>query len=227
MIFSIVIILLLLLPKVGMLDFAILSIALYAFFIYYNNGKLVITNELKKILFIWFILFIVALLSFLYHQSISTVIIFKPIRQFLLIFILSIIFVYKRYTIQNLLQIVLIASVINSSVVLLQCVVHLTLYIDDLLIVPGFNEDITVIFRKPGLYTGYPPAGMMAVVGFVISFYFIKKDFSYKYLIALALSSIAIMLTSRMALLIAVLYALFLIPYVSLSGKKQFFNFNI
>jgi len=221
MAFSMFIILFLLLPKAGILDFAVIPIALYAFFLYHKNKRLIITKELEIILFIWLILFLVALLSFIYHGSIYNAIIFKPIRQIILIIIFSIIFIHKEYTIQDLLKIVLIASTINSGVVLLQYMAHLTLYIDDLLIVPGFNEDITVIFRKPGLYTGYPPAGMMAVVGFVISFYFIKKKFALIYIVTLILSIVALMLTSRMALLIALLYSLFLIPYVAFSGKKQ------
>ena len=41
----------------------------------------------------------------------------------------------------------------------------------------GFDEEINVVFRKPGFFSGYPPAGMLAVVGLIISFYFLR----YKY----------------------------------------------
>lgn len=215
---------LILLPKIGILDLTIVPLFLYSIFLVLKKKKLIIPKFLLGVLFIWLLIFILALLTYLYHGEVSTEVIFKPLRQIILIVLLTYIFLYSKYSIDDIFRFILIASIINSIVVVLQYILHVTGISGDFLMIGGFVEEINVVFRKPGLFSGYPPAGMLAVVGLIISFYFLRYKFSVKYILALLISISALMLTSRMALMIGLLFLFVLIPATILKGKKQFFS---
>lgn len=224
MILPIVIISLILLPKIGIVDLTIIPLSLYSLFLFFKERKLILSKFLLGILFLWLTIFLLALFTFLYHGQVSIEVIFKPLRQIILILLLCYVLLYKKYNIEDIFKILLIASLINSVIVVLQYIFHLVGISDDFLMIGGFNDEINVVFRKPGLFSGYPPAGMLAVVGLILSFYFIKYKYSIKYILTLLISMSALILTSRMALMIGLLFLVILVPITILKGKKQFFS---
>lgn len=215
---------LILLPKIGLLDLTIVPLFLYSIFLVLKNKSLILPKFLLGVLFIWLLIFILALLTYLYHGEVSTEVIFKPLRQIILIVLLTYIFLYSKYSIDDIFKFILISSIINSIVVILQYILHVTGISGDFLMIGGFDEEINVVFRKPRLFSGYPPAGMLAVVGMIISFYFLKYKYSTIYLLTLLISISTLILTSRMALMIGFLFLFVLIPSTILKGKKQFFS---
>ena len=215
---------LILLPKIGIIDLTVLPLLLYSMYLILKKKRLIFPKFLLGVLFIWLLIFILALVTYLYHGTVSTEVIFKPLRQIILILLLTYAFLYSKYSIDDIFKFILVASIINSIVVVVQYILHVTGISGDFLMIGGFVEEINVVFRKPGLFSGYPPAGMLAVIGMVISFYFLKYKYSTIYLLTLLISLAALMLTSRMALMIGFLFLFVLIPSTILKGKKQFFS---
>ncbi len=223
MIFGMVIISLILLPKIGLIDLSVIPLGIYSLFIILKFKKFILTKDIIIILVLWLMLFLLALLSLNYYGNISYEILFKPIRQIVIIVCLSSILMKLDYTVDDILKLVLVAASINSIVIILQYLLEMLNITNNFLIMPSFDENFRVAFRKPGLYSGYPPAGMMAIIGITISLYFVKKNIKVIFIVTFILSTAALMLTSRMALLIGLLYMFILIPYVSFPKKKNFY----
>tara|TARA_B100000929_G_scaffold288874_1_gene278254 strand:+ start:662 stop:1570 length:909 start_codon:yes stop_codon:yes gene_type:complete len=122
---------------------------------------------------------------------------------------------YGKYTAKAnaLLLSIVIASFVNALVVILQYTLHYHFGIEKFLLNPDFSEAVITPYRKPGLMSGYPVAGLLSVLG-IISLGAIDKHNKYmlvfKHIVFVVLL-ISLTITSRTALLIGIVVILALV----------------
>ncbi|MDP2573131.1 hypothetical protein Q8W40_13150 [Vibrio penaeicida] len=87
---------------------------------------------------------------------------------------------------------------------------------------PGFNEEINMVWRKPGLFAGYPHAAVLSAFGSVVSMLLIASTGKYRYYMTFLLAFITLFITSRTGLMLGFLGIVFLLPYLMFSSTKNF-----
>ncbi len=217
-------------PKIGFADFSFIPIfSVTLFFIFkdaFNNKEinLCLPYETYIIIFVWLVLFCLAILSFLYHGSVATQALLKPIRQILLITFLCALFSKFHFKQEQILSLIVYASSINAIIVLIQYISGIMIpgNAGDFLMNPGFDEEINMVWRKPGLFAGYPHAAVLSAFGSVLSMLLIAKTGCYRYYLTFLLAFITLFITSRTGLMLGLLGILLLLPYLMTSSKKNF-----
>ncbi|KEK27739.1 hypothetical protein [Shewanella xiamenensis] len=217
-------------PQVGFADFSFIPLfVVTVFFVckdffYKRYNALSLPYETCIIILLWFGLFILALISFLYHGSVSTQALLKPLRQILLISFLCTLYSKFNFKLEQILSIIVYASAINALVVIIQYVTGLLIpgNAGDFLMNPGFDNEINMVWRKPGLFAGYPHAAVLSAFGSVVSMLLIIRTTKYKYYLTFLLSFITLFITSRTGLMLGMLGITLLLPYLMFSSKKNF-----
>ncbi|HDC4325029.1 hypothetical protein QK281_07305 [Aeromonas hydrophila] len=217
-------------PQIGFADLSFIPLfCITVFFVcrdFFNGvfNKLNLPYEACIFIAFWILLFILALLSFLYHGSVSTQALLKPIRQILLISFLCILFSRFIFKPEQILSIIVYASTINALVVLIQYTTGLLIpgSAGDFLMNPGFDESINMVWRKPGLFAGYPHAAVLSAFGCVVSMFLIIQTAKYRYYLTFIMSFITLFITSRTGLMLGILGISLLLPYLIFSSKKNF-----
>ena len=169
---SLVLISMILLPKIGVIDFSVIPLAIVTFWHILKKPsllKLPIPAIFRAMIYIFILCFSLALLSSIVHGKLASYdVLLKPLR---LIFILIFGYLYlmgKRISKNDVLRSILWAAVINGLVILVQMILHTTGVSIDFLINPSFDINVNVSYRKPGLVNGFPIAGLLQVFGLVI-----------------------------------------------------------
>jgi hypothetical protein len=209
-------------PKMGILDLSALVLAAWFFPLWLTSAAplALADDDTRLIPLIWIALLCIALLAFMVYGRVSTEILLKPVRQLVLLAML--IFLFRRYRlgIQDAVTAILLAAAVNGGVVLLQYVLDAMHVSSNFLIMPGFDESVNVAYRKPGLTSGYPVAGMLSVFGIVLAATWLKARRNMAVLLALLICLASVLITSRMALLFAVLaIGMFMLPSVVANPK--------
>ncbi|MBA8612780.1 hypothetical protein GWZ68_09455 [Vibrio cholerae] len=218
-------------PKIGFIDFSIIPIFLTAIFfickdVFFRKcNKLSLPYEVYIIIIVWLGLFILALLSFFYHGSISIQALLKPIRQTLLISCLCLLFTIFDFKIEKIFYVIVCASTINALVVLVQYVSGLYFpgNAGDFFMNPGFDQEINMVWRKPGLFAGYPHAAVLSAFGSILSMLLIIRTAKYRFYLSFFISFITLFITSRTGLMLGMLGLVLLLPSVLCSSSKNFF----
>ncbi|WP_421285752.1 hypothetical protein [Aeromonas veronii] len=217
-------------PQIFYADFSFIPIFCVTAFLlckdFFNRryNKLSLPYEVCVIIAFWIGLFILALLSFLYHGCVSTLALLKPIRQILLLSFLCILFSKYFFKLEQIFSIIVSASAINALIVLIQYITGLLIHgsAGDFLMNPGFNEEINMDWRKPGLFAGYPHAAVLSAFGSVVSMLLIIRTAKYQYYLTFLMSFITLFITSRTGLMLGMLGVSILFPYLMFSSKKNF-----
>ncbi|MDA0848895.1 MAG: hypothetical protein O2827_03980 [Verrucomicrobia bacterium] len=186
------------------------------------------TNKESRLIFVlWIALLLIALLSFLINQSISPIIIGKPIRQVVLLMGLIGLLSLVKKPFHIVATAVFVAALINASVICAQYILDFLHMDSSWLIMPSFNKDINVAFRKPGLMCGYPSAGMLSLYGVLFGFWMIRRKFNLWLCLLIILLILTLFITARTALYLGalVLPLFFIVYFRSKSFMKMGFLF--
>jgi hypothetical protein len=95
---------------------------------------------------------------------------------------------------------VFVAALINASVIYAQYILDFLHMDSSWLVAPSFNKEILVAYRKPGLMSGYPAAGMLSLYGVLFGVWMICRKFSLSLFLPIIVLTAALFLTSRTAL---------------------------
>lgn len=192
-----------LLPKVGLLDWSVFGLFFLAVAFRWNQVAISCDSEKKLVFFLLFLQFLIGCVSLVANSSVAENIFYRPLRVVLLIFLLSTFFTGKKsIDFTGALQIIYYAALINGLVILMQYILHMTNLSKNFLIMPDFDEQVNVVFRKPGLVAGYPIAGLVELFGIFSAVAISKlKNVRLPYM-PLGLLFVALFLTSRTELYI-------------------------
>jgi hypothetical protein len=186
------------------------------------------TNKESRLIFVlWYALLLIALLSFLINQSISPIIIGKPIRQVVLLMGLIGLLSLVKKPFHIVATAVFVAALINASVIYAQYILDFLNMDSSWLIMPSFNKDINVAFRKPGLMSGYPSAGMLSLYGVLFGFWMIRRKFNLALCLTIILLISTLVLTARTTLYLGIIVMMifFIIFFRRKPFLKMFFMF--
>lgn len=155
-------------PKLGVIDISILFLIIASVYTKFKtNREFKFEFKYFGLATCWFVLFVISLITELYHGYVNDILLIKPIRQIIILFLLGYIFYSIKDKYRVAIFVIIVSAILNGLVVFTQYSLNAFGYSDDWLIMPGFDADINVVFRKPGLTAGYPIAGLLGVFGFI------------------------------------------------------------
>lgn len=219
--------LLLLLPKVGIYDLSILPLGLWFVFAGFRRRYSIrIVGWMDVLLLAWWILLAIGVCGYLYNGIYYAEILFKPARQIVLIILLAALFQYVRVPFQTLGKAVIFAATVNGLVIFIQYFLNLMHISSDFMIMPAFADYYIQSYRKPGLYAGYPVAGMMGVYGLIFSANILRYKRSFLYASTLVICGFSILLTSRTAIIFEILAIVFFVLPLLFSTYGRLIRFS-
>jgi hypothetical protein len=172
---SLIVVLFLLSPKFGVLDFTVLALVL-AWFCY--RYGLVMSSEGATLCKVFFAILGMLVFTGAVNQGVSLDLLLKPIRNLLILLFLFSFFKARRLTWEQLFSAIAMAGLVNSIVVLVQ--VFFAVKGWDVGYLRIYPEGETVGgLRQPGLSSGYPSSGMLCCIGAIVALcvnYFQKKS---------------------------------------------------
>lgn len=173
------------------------------------------------LLLAWWILLAIGVCGYLYNGIYYSEILFKPARQIVLIILLAALFQYVRVPFETLCKAVVFAATLNGLIIFSQYILNLVHISSNFMIMPAFDDYYIQSYRKPGLYAGYPVAGMMGVYGLIFSANILRYRRSFFYACTLVICGSSILLTSRTAIIFEILaIVVFVLPlFFSTSGR--------
>lgn len=215
----------LILPKIGVVDLSIISLSIASILILITNNYLYKINE--RILYLSFIsisIFVVSIISFFFNDALNFDIqfVFKPIRILIILYLLTLVFSY--FDKRTIIKIIAIAAFVNSLVICIQYLFQYFSISDAVLLNPNFSERVITPYRKPGLMSGYPTAGILSIIGFISATYLFVTSRRYKdkvlYCIFLFITALTCFLTARTAVYFFIIFGLPFFVISSLSNKQ-------
>lgn len=202
----------LILPKIGMFDLSliILSTHLGMAFITYNSKydrALSLSNKIIIMFVLIVLIYAFSVFSFYMNGGdyYDEQFLFKPFRVILLLFILCYIFQKRNLSFDHILKAIVAAALLNAFVVYLQYIDSFLGGAGDILQNPSFKESAMTPYRKAGLMSGFPVAGILSFCGSMIAFHFFSQNKSKKYLLLYIIIGITCFLTARTALFLFLL----------------------
>ena len=188
-------------PKIGALDLSIVALILVCMITLLKSKLIIkIPNKFLNLFFLWSLVIVSCLVTFVINGKVDSIFILKPFRQLILLFLSILIVISYKFRLVDIFKIVLISAIINSSFVMIQLIGHNLFGIEHFMILPEFDINVNVSYRKPGLMSGYPHAGMLSVLGMLCLLNFIEKLNRLVFVLFWLLLSVSLILTSRTAL---------------------------
>ena len=220
---------LILLPKIGLIDYSIVPISLLlGRQLLLNKLVINIPSMLWGIIIAWTALFYLSVLTFLVNGSIGEIIIGKPPRQIIIIFFSYLLLSKNKSPISTAFYSLFIAGLINAIVIYIQYFLNAFGYSDNFLISPNFDAEINVAFRKPGLTAGYPTAGLLSLFGSISGLLILQFKKSKLVILCTILLIFTLVLTSRLALYLGMLVLLYwFLKFTNRSNIKILINIII
>ncbi|HCG9901397.1 TPA: hypothetical protein NJ917_002734 [Vibrio parahaemolyticus] len=176
------------------------TLALFFLAIYYiKDIKLNVSIEVIAV----FIAVIIALSSAVFNSEFNTSFIIKPIK--LLVLFTVIYSIRLRINIDECIRALVISGLINSLVI----------YFQFLGLIDWINPQMVLhfdaTFRKPGLFAGYPDAGLVSAFSSILALTVYLSNKNTKWLITSLVIGVSVIFTSRMALLLFIFSLLVII----------------
>lgn len=206
LIFLVVLAFVLISPKIGYLDLPVLILFLLFLHRWFKDYRIRLPETFWNFILLWGLLFSIAVISFTYNGRINEILILKPLRQIILFFFIVKIFKDLKIKPHEVKGIILIASLINITVIALQLYGHLVLQKPNFLLFPNFDHALSVPFRKPGVFAGYPHSGLLSL--FALTILLIERrsiKYNFFFIILLFLLLMSLVLTSRTALILSLI----------------------
>ncbi|WP_312946084.1 hypothetical protein [Superficieibacter sp.] len=196
-------------PKIGLFDLSILAMLVHvglalssALGSYRPNTAL--DKRIVVASFFMFLLFFLAILSFFINGAydFDEQFLFKPIRIILILMIYYFIFNQRKLTTDNILKAIVLAALINAVVIYIQYYGSFIGVSSTFLQNPNFSESVITPYRKAGMMSGFPVAGLLSFCGAMICFHFYLKSNSYKYLALYLFIGLTCFVTARTAMML-------------------------
>ncbi|MHA8076046.1 hypothetical protein [Aquirufa sp. TARAVU-A1A] len=220
-------------PKISGIDFSILTLLIVDFYLILKiKRQHKFPPNYFFIVVIWLILMALSFLSFIILGTIDLQFILKPCRQIVLLALLLIAADRLQLKIDDVFKIIIIAAVINFLFIALQLFGHNFWGIPGFLLPPTFNEEVDAPFRKPGLMSGYPHAGLLGLLALQCLIYFNRRMSRIFFVLLFSILTLTLIVTSRTALMLAIIpfSMLILLSFKSkkaLSGILLFLFFGV
>lgn len=178
-----------------------------------------LTKDYFRIFGLWIMLLVLSLFSFVIVGSVDIQFILKPFRQIVLLTFFSIITINTTISRISAFQIIIVAALINCLVIFLQLLGHNYFDSPNFLLPEAFDETVNVSFRKPGLMSGYPHAGLLSLIALQCLVFFVKRIKRFSFVILLTILTLSLIVTSRTALMLSIFPYITLI-FMSVRSKK-------
>lgn len=216
----------LIMPKIGSFDIPVISLFICFSIVFVRNhligSRKIVSININKNHYIMIILmiflFALTVVSFFVNHggNVDLQFLAKPIRVVIIMFLLAYITSSERIEIKDAAFVLIIATTINSSVVISQYMFQVLFGISDFLLNPNFSESVITPYRKPGLMSGYPTAGIFSIFGVLsIIYVYMSKLISNKlFFLLFLINTVACFLTARTAVYMWIVFAL---PYLILT----------
>lgn len=185
------------------LSLTILSAHLLIAFITYNkNNKILLSNKIIIMFILIVLIYAVSVISFYMNGGgyYDEQFLFKPFRIILLLFLFYYIFSKRNLSLATILKAILLAALLNASVVYLQYMDSFLGGTGNILQNPNFNESVITPYRKAGLMSGFPVAGILSFCGSMIAFHFFFRTRKNIYFILYLIIGVTCFLTARTAM---------------------------
>lgn len=199
-------------PKIGMYDLSLIALAIHTAIAFFSDSQ--IDNSVEyidgRIIIMYVMVVIIAALSvtsFLYNggDNYDEQFLFKPFRILLLLFTLYYIFIKRKISLFNVFSAIIIAALLNAIVIYSQYIDSFLGGAGDFLQNPNFNKSAFTPYRKAGLMSGFPVAGILSFCGSVIAFHLFTKNKGRWYLLLYAIIGATCFLTARTALFLFII----------------------
>lgn len=197
-------------PKISGIDFSILTLILLCCFSMIKSRKIhSFPPNYYFVLVVWLILLTFTLTSYIFFGRIDFQFILKPCRQIVLLSLILIIIDRLQLKVEHVFKVIIIAALINCIIIAMQLVGHNYFSISGFMLPSSFNEEVDAPFRKPGLMSGYPHAGILSLIALQCLIYFNRRINRLLFVILFSFLTLSLIVTSRTALLLAI------VPFVT------------
>jgi hypothetical protein len=143
----------------------------------------------------------------------------KPSRQIVLLTLILFIVDRIQLRIEHIFKLILYAALINCVIIAVQLIGHNYFQIPGFMLPAAFDVEVDAPFRKPGLMSGYPHAGLLSIIAMQCLLYFYRRINRLLFVLIWSIFSISLLVTSRTALLLGIFPHLFLL-FLGLRSKK-------
>lgn len=213
-------------PKIGFIDFPILILWITNLFLYFKKNNTPLSKKYYSIILIWGILIFWSILIFFVNGKVNEVLILKPLRQILMLMLVYSILRKSKLKVVEIYKIIIISAIINTIVICIQLYGHNVLGDQQYLMPSSFEEELNVPFRKPGVFSGYPHAGLLSLIA-IISLINFVKSIKIKYFVFIFIFLFfSLIVTSRTALLLSIFPFIWLISK-SVKSREVFSRFLV
>lgn len=205
-----------LLPKLGSFDLTLIPLlTLFLSYVFVGRSKFVVS---VVVLLCFTCLLVVVLFSAFLNGNVSNEHLLKPVRLILVVGLLLFCFqnTKKEISINEVLTVIFFAAIINAVVIYGQYIAHLFFGVNDFFLI-NFDVERTTPYRKPGLASGFPTAGLLNVFG-VLSLLYLVQNKSKKYVYFFIFLLPIFFITARTSLVLG----LFCITILALYNRKIF-----
>lgn len=207
-------------PKIYGIDYSILFLLIDALFVTLlckkiNNWP----NNYFFIVIMWLILLALTLTSLIFLGTVDVQFLLKPGRQIVLLTLMLFIADRIQLRIEHVFKIILFAALINCIIIAVQLIGHNYFKIPGFMLPVAFNLEVDAPFRKPGLMSGYPHAGLLSLIAMQCLLYFYKRINRLLFVLFWSIFSISLIVTSRTALILGIIPHFFLL-FLGFRSKK-------
>jgi len=229
---AILLALFILLPKVGMFDFSLMVLALHLIVAFISERK--INSNVNSIngsvaaLFVMIVLiYWLSFTSFIVNggDHYDAQFLFKPFRILLVLCTLYYIFNKRYISLPMSLNAIVIAALLNALVIYFQYFDSFSGGSGDFLQNPNFNESVITPYRKSGLMSGFPVAGILSFCGAMVSLHFFINNRSKCHFILYMIIGITCFITARTALFLFLSSTLTYLTVMCLKNGKIYVLF--
>ncbi|MBT5491587.1 hypothetical protein HOK00_04705 [bacterium] len=192
--------------KIGVIDFSILisGSILLSLVIIKKVNLIRIPKIISIFMAIFSLIIIVACVSFLINNGdFIPEFVLKPVRVIILMFIIYFYIKIRKLSFINILKILLFVILVHSIVIYLQYILYYLGIDKTFLYHPSLTW--TSPFRKVGLTTGFPVAGLIVVFGSMLSLFLYYLSRNRIYIFIFFIMSLSIFITARSAMFIYIL----------------------
>ena len=187
--------------KIGVIDISVISYTAISLSLIIRRKNLKLSSELLILILIGLFVLLYSIIMLLVTDSSESYVVFRNGRALLSIAILGIVFYNIKMPAKELLNMVIIATLLHSVAILLEMQsTPLKTYLAPIV---GYNKELLPL-RAFGLIGDYDSAGLLCIIGTVISFqlyFYTKLD---RYLVASTIFITSAFFTSRFNMLIMV-----------------------
>mgnify|MGYP006084339697 CR=1 FL=1 len=189
-------------PKIGLIDWPVIFMLIIVFLTFLKSKLIIkLPKKFYQIALLWGFLIFLSALTFLSNDKVDPIFFLKPFRQILLLALAIIIVKSNNIKLIEFFYVIVIAALLNSTLIGIQLIGHNFFKIQNFLILSNFDMVRDVPFRKPGFMAGYPHSGFLSVIGMYCLLSFAKFWNRSTFVVIWVLFTLTLIVTSRAAFL--------------------------